>query len=242
MKDNLILAIETSSARGSVAVGTSAHVLAARTLSAQRRHTGELLPAIQDLLAEIGRQPADVACLCFSQGPGSFTGLRVAATVARMWQSATGCRVVGVPSLEVIAQNGLDRPERPNRLAAIIDARQGKLFGAVYEPAEIGALNEVVPAGLHVGEQWLADLPQPCWVLGEGVSAHTDQIQAAGLTVLPVDCWLPDARQVLIVGARRAAAEQFCAPAEIVPHYLRPPECEEVYEQRRAEARERRGE
>jgi hypothetical protein len=47
---------------------------------------------------------------------------------------------------------------------------------------------------------------------------------------------------VLVVGRHLAAAGRFCTPEEIVPAYLRPPECEEVYEQRRAEARQRRAE
>ncbi len=215
---------------------------ASRTLTAERKHTGELLPALRDLLAEAGCRPRDVGCVCFSQGPGSFTGLRVAATVARMWQSAVGCRVIAVPSLEVIARNALSCLHHPARLAVILDARRGKLFGALFERDRDGELRTLADAALHEAAPWLAALEKPCWVLGEGVVKHAQTVAVAGLEALPEETWLPDARQVLAIGRRLAAAGRFCTPAQIVPAYLRPPECEEVYEQRRAAARQRRGE
>ncbi len=273
LSDTLMLAIETSSFHGSVALGCGEEVLACHRLSAERRHTTELLPAIADLLANAGRRPADVNVLCYSQGPGSFTGLRVAATIARMWQSAQGCDVVAVPTLQAIARNALAYPAatapqvagKPNvaadpqvdrrsdvaadlrvgrahqRLAVILDARQGKLFGAEFL-REGDELHTIEPAGLHPAEEWLSRRSKPCWVLGEGLAKHAEAARAAGLDLLPEEFWRPDARQVLAVGRQLAAARQFCKPDQIIPTYLRPPECEEVYEQRRAEARARRGE
>ena len=228
--------------RGSVALGRGDHILAWRALSPDRRHTTEVLPAIRDMLAETGSEPRDVSVVGFSQGPGSFTGLRVAATIARMWQSATGCEVVAVPTLEVIAQNVLSCPDPPGRIAAILDARRGRLFGAVYERVGADALRNTAEAALHDAEPWLQSLEQPCSVVGEGLAEHQDSVIKAGLDPLPESIWLPDARQVLAIGRRLATAGLFCSQQEIVPVYLRPPECEEVYEQRRAEARARRGE
>jgi tRNA threonylcarbamoyladenosine biosynthesis protein TsaB len=94
MHDAWLLALETSSRHGSVALGRGPDVMAYRPLSADRRHTTELLPVVRELLTEVGCRPRDVGVVCFSQGPGSFTGLRVAATLARMWQSAIGSRVL----------------------------------------------------------------------------------------------------------------------------------------------------
>jgi tRNA threonylcarbamoyladenosine biosynthesis protein TsaB len=83
MPDELLLAIETSSRTGSVALACGERPLGARQLSQDRPHTAELLPAIDDLLRENGRRLADVDVFAYSCGPGSFTGLRVAATVRR---------------------------------------------------------------------------------------------------------------------------------------------------------------
>ncbi len=241
MGEELHLAIETSSPRGSIALGRGGELIASHALQAVRKHTGELLPAIRDLLAAAGHTPRDVGVVCFSQGPGSFTGLRVAATVARMWQMTTGARVVGVSSLEVIARNALTLAEPPLRVAVVLDGRQGKVFGAVYERAE-AALRNIEPPALHLAEAWWPALEPSCAVLGDGVTAHRAALAARGLQVLPEALWWPVAAQVLAIGRGLAAAGQFLSPGQIVPHYLRPPECEEVYEQRRAAARERRGE
>jgi tRNA threonylcarbamoyl adenosine modification protein YeaZ len=264
--DALTLAIETSSLRGSVALGWGDEVLAGRVLSEEHKHAAELLPAVHELLSEAGRTPADVGVVCFSQGPGSFTGLRVAATVAQMWQSAVGSRVVAVPTLEVIARNGLAAEDAPRRLAVILDARRGKIFGAVFERTSRpsadpslggrgngpspdpspegrgtnGDLKAVAEAALHEVRAWLASLHRPCALLGDGLNQHRQLVLAMGLVALPEPLWWPDARQVLVIGRQRATVGLFCTPEQIVPAYLRPPECEEVYEQRRAEARARR--
>jgi tRNA threonylcarbamoyladenosine biosynthesis protein TsaB len=238
----LMLAIETSSARGSVALGLGDDLIAHRALSAERKHTPELLPAMRDLLTEAGYSPADVGVLCFSRGPGSFTGLRVAAVVAQMWQSTVGSHVVCVPTLEVIARNAPVQADVPRRLAVMLDARRGEVFGAVFARENGAGLRTVADAARHEVKAWLAGLHRPCALLGDGLTQHRQLVLAMGLIALPESCWWPDARQVLAVGRRLAADGRFCTPAEIVPAYLRPPECEEVYEQRRAEARARRAE
>ena len=72
------------------------------------------------------------------------------------------------------------------------------------------------------------------------MAKRQEDMIAAGLDVLGEDYWWPDARRVLEIGRRLAAAGDFCTPEQIRPAYLRPPECEEVYEERRAAAREKR--
>lgn len=234
----LTLALETSTLQGSVALGRGREVVTSRELPPERRHTSDLLPAIAEMLASTGGQPRDVATVAFSQGPGSFTGLRVAATIARMWQSATGCTVVAVPSLTVIAQRGFEHPARPARVAAILDARQGRLFAAVYERTADGTLQAVQTPELVDAEAWLPTLAAPCHVTGDAMAVYRELIGRVGLTPLEEPYWRPTAAAVL------ALAPQFapCRPHEIKPLYLRPPECEEVYDERRAAARARRGE
>jgi len=236
-----MLAIETSTLRGSIALGCGAEMLAWRPLSTERTHTSELLPTLREMLASAGLRPADVDVLAFSHGPGSFTGLRVAATIARVWQAATGCRVVAVPTFEVIARNALGWTPLPQHLAIIQDAKRGQLAAAVFA-AHAGELRVIQEARRVSALPWLAAVPRPCAVGGSGVSAWETALREAELDILPEAFWQPDARQVLAVGRRLAEAGCFCAPSAIVPLYLRPPECEEVYEQRRAEARRRRGE
>ncbi len=242
MSVDLLLAIETASLWGSVALARDGAVIAARDLSADRRHTTELIPTIRDLLADQGCRLMDVGVLAYSTGPGSFTGLRVAATVARMAQSAVGCEVVAVPTLEVIARNALGHPNRPQRVIAILDAKRGQVFGAAFERTAADDLRTLAPAEIREPEAWLAGVQRPFAILGEGVKYHEQACQASGGDVLAAEYWRPRAAHTAAVGQRLAAERRFCKPHEIIPNYLRPPACEEVYEERRAAARARRGE
>jgi tRNA threonylcarbamoyl adenosine modification protein YeaZ len=248
MAQPLLLAVETSHGQGSIALAAADQILSTRTLSADRRHASELLPAIADLLGDTGHQPADITTYAYSAGPGSFTGLRVAATLGTMLQSALGCAVVAVPTLEVIARNALGYASRSAagarapgpgaalRLAVILDARGGRIYAALFELRGTEEITTVEPAGAF------ARLAPSALVLGEGLRRHAAAAATAAAVILPEGLWPPRAENVAIIGARLAQAGRFCRPDEILPHYIRPPECEEVYEQRRAAARHRRGE
>ncbi len=238
----LILAIETSDLIGSVALGRAGEVLEYRRLSADRRHTAELVPAIRDVLCARGLKLADVDVLAYSAGPGSFTGLRIAATVARMMHSTVGASVVAVSTLEAIARNLLDAAAQPARVVPVIDARRGQVYGAVYELRPDKTLARLVDAGLFTPAELIAAVTAPAVVVGPGLRQYAEEFRAGGVELADPQTWPPCARQVLAVGQRLAAEGSFCEPHEIVPCYIRPPECEEVYEQRRAAARRRRGE
>lgn len=238
----LILAIETSTRRGSVALGVQNGPLGFRELTGKQPHTAEMFPAIQELLRDAGRPAADIGVFCYSSGPGSFTGLRVAATVGRMLQSAVGCEVVAVSTLEVIARNLLSHPDKPERVAAILDARREQVYGALFDRSDEEDLTRIDGPAVFHPHPWLAGLLPPFWIVGDGIRIHADACQASGGRVADEACWPPSAREVLTIGARLHQSGNVCRPEEIVPLYLRPPACEEVYEQRRAEARRRRGE
>jgi len=242
MTDELLLAIETSGQVGSVALAWGERLLGLRRLSEDRPHTAELLPAIDDLLRENGRRLAEVGVFAYSCGPGSFTGLRVAATVGRMMQSAVGCRVVAVPTLEAIARNALADPDRPNRIVALLDAKRGQVYAAVYERIADDELRSLVAARLCEPATLLKSVKPPFCMVGEGVRQHAEACAASRGLILDEAYWPPSAEHVLTIGRRLAAAGRVCKPEEIVPLYIRPPECEEVYEQRRAAARRKRGE
>ncbi len=242
MADELFLAIETSGPHGGVGLALGGRTLGLRRLATDRRHTAELLPTIRELLDEHERRLMDVAVFAYSCGPGSFTGLRVAATVGRMTQSAVGCRVVAVPTLEAIARNALAHPDRPTRIVALLDARRGQVYAAIFERVDADTLRSVTEAGLHEPNALLDTIEPPFCILGDGVKAHAEACAASKGAVLDEPYWPPSVEHVMAIAQRMAAEGRFCRPEEIVPLYLRPPACEEVYVQRRAEARRRRGE
>ena len=171
MADELLLAIETSGSQGGVGLTRGAQTLGLRRLAADRRHAAELLPTIRELLDEHERRLMDVDVFAYSCGPGSFTGLRVAATIARMMQSTVGCRVVAVPTLEVIARNALAHPARPTRIVALLDARRGQVYAAEFERVDDDTLRCVIDAAVHEPAALLDAIEPPFWIVGEGVHA-----------------------------------------------------------------------
>ena len=259
MNDELTLAIETSTRDGTVAFGVGDVLYDTRTLPTDSRHAGGLLPAIKELLERHGRRFRDLDLLIFSQGPGSFTGLRIAAALATLAQSTTGCRVVGVPSLMVIACNALRRPECPPRIVSVLDAGSGRVYIGIYKrvgPDEIATLHS--PSIVSAAE-CLQTIAPPYIIIGTGFKACLDTkigppqseclpvlgesgTLLGGVLILGEEYRTPDVSTTYRLGRRQAAAGCLCRPEEIVPLYLRPPASEEVYEQRREEARRRRGE
>jgi tRNA threonylcarbamoyladenosine biosynthesis protein TsaB len=150
-RKSIILALETSSRVGSVALATGGKLLDHTTFSAPLRHSAEILPTITRLLDCSGHQPEEISQVHLSVGPGSFTGLRIAVTIAKSMHLANSTTVVTVDSLDVMAANMDDaassslfqcaRPEnsRTQRIGVLLDAKRGQFFVAVYERASADA-------------------------------------------------------------------------------------------------------
>ena len=147
----LILAIETSGRLGSVALAQDGKLLAESRFSGPMRHSAEIFPAITDLLSRFSKKPDQIEQVYISVGPGSFTGLRIAVTLAKTLALANGVKIVTIDTLDVIAANVIDfAPPSPlpqlntknstlktdDRLAVILDAKRGQFFIAVYEQSE----------------------------------------------------------------------------------------------------------
>lgn len=232
------LAIETSSRCGSVALGCGDCVLASRDLEADRAHAVELLPTINDLCCAHSVEPTRIGVIFVSIGPGSFTGLRIGVTSARMLALGSGARIVPVPTLEAIAQNALNTPRPLARVAVLVDARRGRAYAAAftrqaehtYAPASEPA--EVDPAGFLVEQ---ARVDPTCGVLGSGALGFAEAVGRSGLFALPESLFAPKADVVYRLGVRLATLGRFVDHRFLVPLYIRRPEAEEKWAQRHPE-------
>jgi tRNA threonylcarbamoyladenosine biosynthesis protein TsaB len=225
------LAFETSSSEVSVALGRGGDVLETRAFEGPKMHASDLLPTLDALCKARGIQPVDIGRVFVSAGPGSFTGLRIGITAARMIALAGAARILGVPSLEVAAQNALEAPDPPRHVAVIIDAKRGRVFAGAFVLSGDAYLPVCEPVEAEP-RVFLTELPRPAGILGEGVSRHRDSVDAAGLAVLPETLWAPRADVVYRMGRARAARGESDDPRSLVPVYLRPPEAAEKWEQR----------
>lgn len=126
-----ILAIETSSLRGSIALVEDATL--ARALEHQREnaHGETILPLIERAFAEVGWERGAVDRVAVGIGPGSFTGLRVGIAIAQGLSEGWGVPLIGVPALQAMA---VAAPAGTARRCVLLDARKAELFAAVYAP------------------------------------------------------------------------------------------------------------
>lgn len=218
----LILGLETSTQRSSVAVVDRDRVLASASLGVPRRHGEFLAPAIRFCLDQAGLDADRVTGVAVGLGPGLFTGLRVGIATAQAFAAARQLPVVGLSGLDVLAfqERYVDR-----LICAVIDARRGELFWAWYRPAPGGVQRE---GELQLGtiDTLVADLTavgEECLVLGDGALRHRDRLEAAEgrIRVAGPDVAWPDAADLAELSVPRFLREQTCQPLDLQPIYLR---------------------
>lgn len=146
------IAFDTST--GATVVGVAAgETVRSRRLGLSQdgrpRHSGRLLAELEELLGEMGLPWAEIEAIGVGAGPGTFTGMRIAAATAEGLRRATGACVVPVDSLEALALPVLrSRPGR--KVCAVIDARRGEAFASGWSPTGERLFGPVAvgPAGL----------------------------------------------------------------------------------------------
>jgi len=221
-----VLGIETSSRLGSVALWRDGCTLAERLIAQSHNHGALLFVELRQIFDEAGISPTDLDLVAVSQGPGSFTGLRIGITAARMAAHVLGVPVIGVPSLDVLAENA--PPDAPH-VATLLDAKRGEVYAGLYE-REGGRLVPQMAHTVVCPDQ--LDLPSACLVLGDGCKLFHDGLTCQGATLAEEEMWRPHASVVARLGAERHEQGERHDLHSLTPIYLRRPEAEEVWERR----------
>ena len=129
-----ILALDTASALCSAALLLDGRI-ATRETATPREHAKLLLPMVDELLREAGIALAELDALAFGRGPGSFTGLRVAASIAHGLAFGAGLPLLPVSDLRALALQAMARAGRdagPAEIACCMDARMGEVYAAMF--------------------------------------------------------------------------------------------------------------
>lgn len=129
----MILAIDTSTRWMGLSLFDGAEILYEKVWHTKRRHTVELMPAIQAALTETGLGTGDLKSVAVALGPGSFTSLRIGLATAKGLALAERIPVVGIPSLDVTA-SGQELTNKP--MIAVLKAGRGRLAAQRYHPGE----------------------------------------------------------------------------------------------------------
>ncbi len=210
-------------------------ILVEQSFSHDLKHAAGLLPLIDSLMRPLGWKPDQLSELYVSQGPGSFTGLRIGITVAKTLAFTKGARIVPVPSLHVLAYNA---PDEAAQAVVVLDAKRDQIFTARYERSGRDWI-EIEPAHLDSLGNMLARSPRPMHLIGEGIPYHTKFLpaDASGIVVTSETVWNARASVVAMLGLRLAARGVFVSPDAFAPAYVRIPEAEEKYNLQQARDR-----
>ena len=125
-----ILAIDTSTKAGSVAITDDEEIIAERCLNADITHSETLLPAIKNIFDESGVSSSNIDLLALTLGPGSFTGIRIGVSTIKGFAFALDKPVVGVSTLEAMARNF---PQVEEEITPLVDARRGEFYTADFK-------------------------------------------------------------------------------------------------------------
>ncbi|HNQ03490.1 MAG TPA: tRNA (adenosine(37)-N6)-threonylcarbamoyltransferase complex dimerization subunit type 1 TsaB [Thiobacillaceae bacterium] len=191
-----------------------------REARAGQRHSDLLVPMIMDLLAEAGLKLGQLDGLAYGMGPGSFTGLRIACGVAQGLALGSDLRVVGVSTLEALAQEAWNQ-RRADRVLACLDARMQEVYAGLYRRQDEGWLCQAGP--LVCAPQ---DLPAPPAAgytgAGPGFLAHAGMTSAWPVPLLAVAGELiPHARAIAHLAVPRLARGEGLPAEAAEPLYIR---------------------
>ena len=227
------LALETSGEVGSVALARGASVLAREFLPERSEQAALLQPAVSSVLEKARITPAEIDGLVVGSGPGSFTGVRVAAAAAKGMAHALDVPLWTASSLAGAALSDLVLPEgaglegwwssasadQVGLRSILFDARGERVYAASYEVVDGRPEERIPPRVAHVGEL-LGAFTRPVAFAGSGALRHRSRIEAAGHRVLGPPAGFPTADALLRILATYPHAPPLADVAAWEPEYL----------------------
>lgn len=228
-----ILALDTATENLSVALYADG-ALVLRQARPVRGHGEWLLPMVEDVLGEAGLALGDLDAIAVGRGPGAFTGVRIAVSVAQGLAFAAGLPIVGVSDLAALALGAAQRlagegpVSAPLTILSCLDARLGGLYAAAFRlPA--GTL-DITDAAHYLSPVEALTTPaalalagdEPILVAGHGWSVSEELPRRVGARLLRAyPDLLPSAASIASLAAILLPAGHGVAPEALAPVYLR---------------------
>jgi tRNA threonylcarbamoyladenosine biosynthesis protein TsaB len=223
----MLLALETATDRASVAVGRSEADAVEAGVSGARRHAASMLLLVNAALARAGATLDDLTAVVVADGPGSFTGLRVGASVAKALVQARRLRLWTAPSLLVRAA-GVGSED--STILAVSDALRGELYAAAYRFAGNGIVTELPPT-VSRPEDLEHRLSRSTLVVGDvPVPARLVLERWSGRPLVTSPAGAAKATHLLGLVGRTGGACEVADPAGWEPVYGRPAEAQARWE------------
>lgn len=209
-----LLAFDTSNQALSLAILEDEHLLAQTTLNIKKNHSITLMLAIDFLMNSLDMKPTDLDRIVVAQGPGSYTGLRIAVATAKTLAHTLKIELVGVSSLQALV------PEQAEGLVIpVMDARRNNVYAGFYQSGQ--AVRPEAHLPLAEVLEMAGATNQPVTFVGE-TAVFAEQIKDA-LPQAAIQSTLPDAAAIGRLGLDLPAQSIH----DFVPSYLKRVEAEE---------------
>ena len=228
MSNKLTIAIETSGRVGSAGIGCGDELIAVIPFSGFMKHSAELFTTLEKLLYQANSGVNEVGQVHITAGPGSFTGLRIAVTAAKMFYFTQKSQIVAADSMDVIAENATryaaDTGKEINCIATILDAKKDIFFAAVFDKID-GNWKKCLNTQAISAEnllQWLqTNNKQSVGLLGEGLVYYADKFKSPLTYLLDEAYWSATAEGLFCVGRQMTNENLFADPYALTPQYIR---------------------
>lgn len=241
-----VLALETSTACGSVAIAEDIKVLSLRSSMRQRSHSESINPFVQECLIETKFSLDTFDIFAVGLGPGSFTGIRVAANIGKTFSYNYNKPLVAVSSLKLLAIQALNSQQMTSArtILCIINAYKNMCYTAIYQVKNEQTLNsnslvEIVAPTVMTIPQLEAAISAETLVVGDGYSSYLNTFSKDLILKLKRDPDLSDfplASTLALEAVKMAEQKQYMQWHEFVPLYIRASEAEETLQKKARES------
>ena len=231
-----ILAIDTATQVSSVAVLKEGRLLAELTMQGKLTHSETLLPHIEQVLKMAAVAKEELTGIAVSNGPGSFTGLRIGLAAAKAMSYVLGISLVGVSTLQALAYQ---LPAPGIRVMCLLDAQKGNAYVESYrwennslqvvDSVQVAKITDIVAACANMNEQVI--------LLGDAVQKKVaGKLELpANVSVAPPHIVMPRAACVAMLGQAKLMAGETDNVMDLEPVYIRRSEAEVLWEKRHPE-------
>jgi tRNA threonylcarbamoyladenosine biosynthesis protein TsaB len=225
----LILALETATMCGSIAIVAEGRCIAEFSLQTQKTHSRRLLAGVDWLMGETSLGWPDIDAIAVSLGPGSFTGLRIGLSTAKGLSLAGDKKMLGIGTLDGLAAQLFGSRQL---ICPVLDARKNEVYCGLYRCNEQGIPERQGDNLVLRPEELCEKIQEPVVFMGDGIATYGDVFVAhLGdlVTMAPMGSYFPRAVTIGLLAIDKWQNNEFLDPAGAEPIYIRPSEAELLY-------------
>ena len=229
----IILGVDTSTDSLMVSLINENKILAEYSSIGTLKHSALLLTAIDKVVKKIRKKIADIDLFSVGLGPGSFTGLRVGITAIRAMAIALNKPIVGVPTMDAIARNGLSHIKKAKldgkcaKICPLLDAKKNQVYTCIYKYDSVSILRETEYL-LEPIEKLMKRLKGQILFLGDAMPLYREQLagdKSFRAIYLDDRKWLPKASVIAKMGLKAFEGGRRDNPYDLLPMYLYARDC-----------------